>query len=540
MAEHDTEVADVIIVGFGAAGASAAIEATEAGADVLVVDRFDGGGATAVSGGVVYAGGGTAQQAAAGVSDTVEAMYAYLEREVGDVVSPATLRRFCAGSAEMIRWLEGQGVPFEGSLCPDKTSYPNDDYYLYYSGSECSGAFTDVATPAARGHRAKGKGTSGTLLFSRLASSARRRGVRVLPQAHASRLIVRPDGSVGGVVVRTLRDAPAWVRTTHRLLGRYSAKPGLYVPALREALHRGAVVLERRYAWEVSLTARRAVVLSAGGFIANRDLVRRHAPAYRGGLALGTSADDGSGMQLGVEAGGDTAELDRISAWRFLSPPSAFLGGVLVDAGGGRIIDESRYGAAIGEAMITRHGGKGWLLVDDSIVRQARRAARAQSQWFQWLQVVYLLGRGRVRAPTLAEAAKAAGIDPAGLAETVALYNAAALSGTADPAGKPAEFVRALRTGPYSLIDLSIRPNLGYPCPMITLGGLVVDEETGQVRDIAGVPVAGLYAAGRTAVGICSRSYVSGLSLADCVFSGRRAGGHAATTSVGEAEKEIH
>jgi 3-oxo-5alpha-steroid 4-dehydrogenase len=59
---------------------------------------------------------------------------------------------------------------------------------------------------------------------------------------------------------------------------------------------------------------------------------------------------------------------------------------------------------------------------------------------------------------------------------------------------------------------------------MLTLGGLVVDEGTGAVRRQDGSAVAGLFAAGRSAVGICSRSYVSGLSLADCVFSGRRAG----------------
>jgi len=63
---------------------------------------------------------------------------------------------------------------------------------------------------------------------------------------------------------------------------------------------------------------------------------------------------------------------------------------------------------------------------------------------------------------------------------------------------------------------------------MLTLGGLVVAEETGQVRRADGTVVPGLYAAGRSAVGLCSRSYVSGLSLADCVFSGRRAGRHAA------------
>ncbi|WP_158882864.1 FAD-binding protein [Amycolatopsis anabasis] len=528
MTQRAAEAADVVVVGFGAAGACAAIEAADAGADVLVVDRFSGGGASAVSGGVVYAGGGTAQQRAAGVDDSVEAMYDYLRLEVGEVVAERTLRRFCAQSADMITWLEGNGVPFEGSLCPYKTSYPNDDYYLYYSGSEAAGGFRDVAKPAPRGHRAKGPGTSGKLLFARLAEAARRRGVRVLPQTAAQELITDETGAVTGVRVRTLRDAPAWARTAHRLFGKYAAKPGLYVPAMRKALHRRAVRLERRYARDLEITARRGVVLSAGGFIANRDLVREHAPAYRGGLALGTSADDGSGMRLGVEAGAATGELDRISAWRFITPPSAFLGGVLVDAHGTRIIDESRYGAAVGEALVTRHGGRGWLLVDDAIVREARRTARGQSQWFQWLQALYLLRRGRVTGKSLAEVARRAGVDADGLAATVEAYHAAARAGDDDPAGKPAEFVRPLTTPPYSLVDVSVKPNLGYPCPMLTLGGLVVDEDTGQVRDGNGVPIGGLYAAGRSAVGICSRAYVSGLSLADCVFSGRRAGQNSA------------
>ena len=63
---------------------------------------------------------------------------------------------------------------------------------------------------------------------------------------------------------------------------------------------------------------------------------------------------------------------------------------------------------------------------------------------------------------------------------------------------------------------------------MLTLGGLVVAPDTGAVLRPDGTPVPGLYAAGRSAVGLCSRSYVSGLSIADCVFSGRRAGRNAA------------
>ena len=100
--------------------------------------------------------------------------------------------------------------------------------------------------------------------------------------------------------------------------------------------------------------------------------------------------------------------------------------------------------------------------------------------------------------------------------------------------GKHPEQVQPLDRGPFSLVDISIRKSVKFPCPTMTLGGLVVDEETGGVLDASGTPVAGLFAAGRTAVGICATSYVSGLSLADCVFSGRRAGRSAAARSQGE------
>src|SRR5690348_1691496 len=147
--------AAIVVVGFGAAGACAALAAAEtaarsqtgsqadpqapAGPSVLILDRFLGGGATKLSGGVIYAGGGTAEQRAAGVIDDPQAMFDYLRHEVEDAVSEATLRRFCEGSVGDLTWLAGHGVPFAGSLCPDKTSYPTNRHYLYYSGSENSG-----------------------------------------------------------------------------------------------------------------------------------------------------------------------------------------------------------------------------------------------------------------------------------------------------------------------------------------------------------------------------------------------------------------
>lgn len=524
----DIEV-DVVVVGFGAAGAVAAIEAASHGADVLVIDRFGGGGATALSGGVVYAGGGTAQQLAAGVADSPDAMFDYLATEVGDAVSAPTLREFCDSSAAMLAWLADHGVPFDASLCPDKTSYPTNKHYLYYSGSELSSA--DVATPAPRGHRAFGRGTSGRVLFDRLAVAARLKGARVLRQTRAVALVRDESDRVVGLECLSLGGAPGWARSAHSLAHKLGKKPFLYAGKLGRRLHKPVAWLEATRAQSVRIGARHGVVIAAGGFVANRAMLREHAPAYRGGLALGTVADDGSGIQLGVSAGGATRFLDRVSCWRFITPPSAFLPGLIVNSAGRRICDESRYGAAIGEALVAEGDRRGWLLLDQRQLARARhwRTLRASTLWFQLLQAGYLMTRARVSASSLRAVAQKAGVDADGLTATVADYNAAVAGGGPDPFGKPASLREQLVDPPYSLIDLSIRPRPAYPAPMLTLGGLVVDEHTGQVRRDDGTQIAGLYAAGRSAVGLCSHSYVSGLSLADCVFSGRRAGRHAAT-----------
>lgn len=525
--------ADVVVIGFGAAGACAALEAAAAGADVIVLDRFCGGGATALSGGIVYAGGGTIQQVQAGVQDSPEAMFGYLSQEVGDAVTPATLRDFCEGSAEMLAWLSSKGVPFEASLCPDKTSYPTNRHYLYYSGSELS--FAHLAAPAPRGHRAVGRGTSGRVLFARLAAAVASAGVRVVPQTRAEHLTTGEAGRVNGVQCQSMRNAPGWARLSHRLLNKAGKKPFLYAGSPGRRLHQPVAWLERRYGRPLRVHARSGVIVAAGGFVANRALMREHAPAYRGGLALGTVGDDGSGIEMGVAAGGATRFLGRISCWRFITPPSALLGGVLVDRAGRRVCDESLYGAAIGEAMVQRHDRRAWLVVDQNIVSQSWRQLRGSAQWFQLLQAVYLLTRAAVSGPTLASAAARAGVHADGLTATVAAHNAAAAAGEPDPAGKPASIVHVLNQPPFSLIDLSIRPRPAYPAPMLTLGGLVVAEDTGQVRRAEGTTIDGLYAAGRSAVGVCSHSYVSGLALADCVYSGRRAGRHAAAARSGSA-----
>ncbi len=516
MAEPETT--DVVIVGMGGAGACAALEARAQGAEVVVLDRFTGGGATSISGGVVYAGGSHIQ-AEAGVEDDADEMFAYLQQEVRGVVSDTCLRRFCDESAANLRWLADHGVPFDAALCPVKTSYPSDRYYLYYSGNEGFAPYRDHAKPAPRGHRAKGTGLPGRSLYAPLEASARRNGAALRWHSKVEALLQDDDGRVVGVRYRCIPDG--FRARLHGWLESAAIQIVNYVPKLARALRARAARLEDQHGVLRELRARRGVVLAAGGFIYNRAMVKEHAPAYRSGMPLGTAGCGGLGIQLGQSVGGAVDHMGRVSAWRFLNPPPAFTEGMLLNAEGRRYVNEALYGAAVGEAMVDDNGGVGRLVIDAELKRRARaEVGGGQTQWFQTAPALANLWFNCREAADVSALARLVKADEAVVRQTLDTYN-----GDADDAfGK--EKRRRLEP-PYFVLDVGIRSRR-WPLPTLTLGGLVVEEDTGRVRREDGVGIAGLYAAGRTAVGVCSRQYVSGLSLADCVFSGRRAGRSAA------------
>ncbi|HVW44614.1 MAG TPA: FAD-binding protein [Amycolatopsis sp.] len=521
---------DVVVVGYGAAGASAAIQAAEAGARVLVLDRGYGGGASDLSGGVVYAGGGTRHQHAAGLDDTPDNMFEYLRQETKGVVSEKTLRRFCETSPEMIDWLERQGVEYRGTLCPYKTSYPTDAHYLYYSGNEKAWPYALNAKPAARGHRQVAKGmSSGHAFFDALRRSAMAKGVAFRPLTRVTELVVE-NGVVVGVRCRSM-DPDGESGARHRRLATFGGKLANWVPPVGSQFNKRAEALWQQHATEGEVRAK-AVILSAGGFIYNPEMKAQYAGGYADISPLGTVGDDGSGIQLGVSAGGSTALLDHMTAWRFLSPPSAFQEGVTVGPGGTRIANEDLYGATHSDVMIREHGGRGFLVLDARQWKKARRQLRTQTQPFQQAMAAYVFTLGHVKAPTLEALADKIGVPAPALTDTVSAYNTGITSGAGDPAHKAAEVCSPVTEGPFYAVDISIKNSPAFPAPGLTLGGLRVDEETGTVLTDKDEPVSGLYAAGRNAVGICSNSYISGLSLADCVFSGRRAGAHAANRLV--------
>jgi 3-oxo-5alpha-steroid 4-dehydrogenase len=520
------EEADVVVVGFGGAGACAALEARAEGASVLVLDRFHGGGATAISGGVFYAGGGTHIQQEAGVSDDADEMFRYLSLEVKGVVSEETLRDFCDRSVENLGWLESHGVPFEASLCPYKTSYPTDDYYLYYSGNEGFSPYKDAAKPAPRGHRAKGAGLPGESFYEPLRKSAQRSNIGVAYEARVTRLIVDGKNNVLGVEYRQVKQG-LWSEL-HRRLHQAGIAIVKYNPKVAKALQARCFQIEAEHSVVKRVRAEKGVILAAGGFIYNRQMVKDIAPQYGTGMPLGTTSDNGSGILLGQTVGGKTDLMNRISAWRFINPPEAFAKGMIINQNGERYINEFMYGAAVGEAMVEQNDGVALLVINGELKKLAREQCKpGKAQWFQRAPALLNLWFNSKEAKTVEELAKAAKVPADTLRRTLDEYNDAAEGKAADRFGKDAEKMHSMRKGPYFVINAGIRSKR-FPCPTLTLGGLVVDERTGQVKSENGSVIPGLYAAGRNAVGVCSRQYVSGLSIADCVYSGRRAGRAAA------------
>ncbi|CAG9243593.1 FAD-binding protein [Paraburkholderia unamae] len=527
-----SETADVVVVGWGAAGACAAIEARSQGASVIVIDRFEGGGASALSGGVVYAGGGTPYQQKAGFRDTPEAMYEYLRREVNGVVSDETLMRFCRDSAANLAWLEAQGARFDATMPEHKTSYPPDGVYLYYSGNEMVKTYRGAHAPAPRGHRTVARGQSGATLYSALRDSTLRAGAQPVLQATVQRLVrERGTGRVLGVEVWQVPQGGE-TATRHAKFNRLANRWRNYRAAKAEQWRIQAAQIERAEAAPRFIRAERAIILAAGGFVFNRQMIKEHAPRYARGWKNGHAGCDGSGIRLGLASGAQAAHLSNVSAWRFITPPYAWPRAMVVNTRGERFCNEEVYGATLGYEMVEHQGGRAWIVLDARLRRQAILQCLSGRLWaFQALPALAMMLFGAKRARSIDKLAARIGADPQTLLATVLSYNAAARGECTDALGKLPEMRAVLDKAPFYAIDLSIGAPM-FPLATITTGGLKINEADGHVLDAQGEDIPGLFAAGRTAIGIPSSRYMSGTSLADCVFSGRRAGRAAAFESM--------
>jgi 3-oxo-5alpha-steroid 4-dehydrogenase len=146
---------EVLVCGYGGAGAAAALEAATLGAQVTILERASaGGGSTALSSCEMYLGGsgGTALQQALGLTDSTENMLAYLREALGPYGDEDKMQCYAHGAAAHFDWVESLGVPYKRAAFLERTVVPLSDESLLFTGNEKAHPFNSVATPVPRGH----------------------------------------------------------------------------------------------------------------------------------------------------------------------------------------------------------------------------------------------------------------------------------------------------------------------------------------------------------------------------------------------------
>lgn len=468
----DCEETDVIVIGFGIAGGCAALEAARSGARVILLERAAVyGGTSAMSGGHFYLGGGTAVQKATGHEDSAEEMYKYLVA-VSEDPEPDKIRAFCDDSVEHFNWIESLGFEFERSYFPGKAVIQPNTEGLMFTGNEKVYPYREAAVPAPRGHKVPVPGdTGGTqmvmdLLNERIVEA----GVEVRYETGATNLVVDEAGQVVGV---------AWKKFS-----------------------------------ETGFLRGKAVIVAAGGFVMNPDMVAEYTPALGEKLfVLGNTYDDGLGLRLGKSVGAQLKFMDEPFITAPFYPPSQLVTGIVVNADGKRFVAEDSYHSRTSYYVMHQPEQKAYLIVDSAHIEHPTMPLCPFIDGWETPQ----------------EMEAALGIPEGNLVETLDNYNKYAHEDSDPEFHKHPDWIAPQDHGPWGAYDLTLGKALyaGF-----TLGGMRCTLD-GQVQTEDGTVIEGLYAAGACAANIAQTgaSYASGTQLAEGSYFGRRAGRHAAALS---------
>lgn len=460
---------DVVVVGFGVAGGAAAIEAARAGARTLILEgQTRGGGATALSEGTIYFGGGTRAQRATGFEDSLENMLAHVRAAAGPTADPEKVRLYCEQSLDHFAFFESIGVEFKDTFFADKVIFPPTDDCLIFSGNEEAWPFSQQAKPAPRGHKPKKQGSAGAYIIEQMIDAATKLGVEIRNETRAETLVRDDAGRVVGVVTRSNGE-------------------------------------------ERIVKANRGVILTTGGFIMNRAMVEHYAPDLaRCRYPIGSPGCDGSGIRMGMGVGGAAVNMHEGLMTTAFFPPVSHIKGILVSAQGQRFVNEDCYHGRVTDAIMQKADGRAYLIVDDELYGQSI--------------VPYELAGVE---ETIEALEKTLGLPEGQLVHTVAAYNRSAERGEDPLFHKAAKYLTPLVHPPFAALDLSVDKSVWAT---FTLGGLDT-KATGEVLTVDGQPVPGLYAAGRASAGLTrsGRYYASGMSIGGGSFFGRLAGRTAAT-----------
>jgi len=271
---------------------------------------------------------------------------------------------------------------------------------------------------------------------------------------------------------------------------------------------------------EDRILAGRKVIVASGGFGASRELLSRYIPKAVDIPFPGHSGSTGDGIKMGLAAGAATENMGAFQPYpayvgpgkRAVSPEVALSGGIMVDLGGKRFVDETKYPGGLGTKMLDLAGKQAYEIFDERIYQLHRNITGLRN-------LASFFDSGVLKkAETPEELAGKLGIDADGLKQTIQDYNLAASGGNDT-------FGRTLPE-PFSAPFYGIKVTVAL---YHTQGGLKVNPD-GQVLRPDGSIIPNLYAGGGVATGVSGKGlegYLPGNGLLASLGLGMRAGEHA-------------
>ena len=490
-AEDSTVDADVVVVGAGGAGMTAAITAAAEGKSVVILESQSmvGGNSVRATGGMnagktvyqdenefgesagvektlktaaeKYADNETITALAKTVSeqwaayqanptgyfDSVELME--LDTMIGGkgINDPELVETLCANSADAIDWLDEHGIT------------------LHNVSSFGGASVKRIHRPV----NAEGKTVSvGSYMIPLLEENCKKAGVQILLNTTANEILTDANGAAAGI--------------------KATGSTG-----------------------ETVTVNAKAVVLTTGGFGANLDMVVKYKPELKGFMTTNAPGIQGQGIEMAQAIGAATVDMDQIQIHPTVEANTAALiteglrgdGAVLINAEGKRFIDEVGTRDVVSAAEIAQTGSYSWLVVDQAMVD-------ASSVIQGYIKKGYT-----VTGQTYEELAKAMGVDEAAFAETMKTWNGY-VAAKNDPDFGRTSFAKALDTAPYYAIKVTAGVHH-------TMGGLKTNTNT-EVLKADGSVIPGLFAAGEVTGGVHGANRLGGNAVADFTVFGRIAG----------------
>ena len=490
-AEDSTVDADVVVVGAGGAGMTAAITAAAEGKSVVILESQSmvGGNSVRATGGMnagktvyqdenefgesagvektlktaaeKYADNETITALAKTVSeqwaayqanptgyfDSVELME--LDTMIGGkgINDPELVETLCANSADAIDWLDEHGIT------------------LHNVSSFGGASVKRIHRPV----NAEGKTVSvGSYMIPLLQENCEKAGVKMMLDTTATEILTDANGAAVGVKATGASGETVTVNA-------------------------------------------KAVVLASGGFGANLDMVVKYKPELKGFMTTNAPGIQGQGIEMAQAIGAATVDMDQIQIHPTVEANTAALiteglrgdGAILINEEGQRFIDEVGTRDVVSAAEIAQTGSYSWLVVDQAMVD-------ASSVIQGYIKKGYT-----VTGATYEELGKAMGVDAAAFAETMEKWNGY-VEAKNDPDFGRTSFANPLNTAPYYAVKVTAGVHH-------TMGGLKINANT-EVLNEKGEVIPGLFAAGEVTGGVHGANRLGGNAVADFTVFGRIAG----------------